>query len=60
MSHICIHKFVAKLYFLSMRYSLQEKISDMETENKILRQQTLLTASKGVAGHPSGFGNKVG
>ncbi|KAL1550095.1 myosin-6-like [Salvia divinorum] len=38
---------------------LQEKISDMETENKILRQQTLLTTSKGVPGHPSEFGNKV-
>ncbi|KAG6426969.1 hypothetical protein SASPL_111208 [Salvia splendens] len=40
-------------------HTLQEKISDMETENKILRQQTLLTASKGVAGHPSEFGYKV-
>ncbi|KAL1559627.1 Myosin-6 [Salvia divinorum] len=36
---------------------LQEKISDMETETKILRHQTLLTTSK--PGLQSEFGNKV-
>ncbi|XP_057781954.1 myosin-6-like [Salvia miltiorrhiza] len=40
-------------------HTLQEKISDMETENKILRQQTLLSTSKGVPGHPLEFGTKA-
>lgn len=40
-------------------HNLVEKISDMETENKILRQQTLLTTSKGVPEHPSNFVTKV-
>ncbi|KAL2556956.1 Myosin-6 [Forsythia ovata] len=32
---------------------LEEKISDMESENKILRHQTLVTPAKGVLEHPS-------
>ncbi|KAL3620549.1 hypothetical protein CASFOL_035461 [Castilleja foliolosa] len=39
--------------------SLVEKISDMESENKILRQQTLLNTSKGVSGNPSNMVTKV-
>ncbi|KAK6143975.1 hypothetical protein DH2020_020795 [Rehmannia glutinosa] len=38
---------------------LEEKISDVESENKILRQQTLLTTSKGVSEHPSPLVTKV-
>ncbi|CAA0815254.1 Myosin-6 [Striga hermonthica] len=38
---------------------LEEKISDMESENKILRQQTLLSAAKGVSDNPSHMATKV-
>lgn len=40
-------------------HNLEEKISDMETENKILRKQTLLTTSNGGPEHPSDFVTKV-
>ncbi|CAA2998159.1 myosin-6-like [Olea europaea subsp. europaea] len=39
-------------------HRLEEKISDMEIENKILRQQTLLPA-KGVSEHPSALATKI-
>ncbi|GFP91078.1 myosin-8 [Phtheirospermum japonicum] len=39
--------------------SLVEKISDMESENKILRQQTLLNTTKGVSENPSHMVTKV-
>ncbi|GER46091.1 myosin 2 [Striga asiatica] len=37
---------------------LEEKISDMESENKILRQQTLLSTAKGVSDNPSHMATK--
>lgn len=40
-------------------HKLQEKISDMETENKILRQQTLLSSTKGVPMPSSNISTKV-
>ncbi|KAK6164324.1 hypothetical protein DH2020_001188 [Rehmannia glutinosa] len=40
-------------------HSLEEKISDMESENKILRQQTLLAPSKGASEHPSALPTKI-
>ncbi|KAL0370424.1 UNVERIFIED_CONTAM: Myosin-6 [Sesamum angustifolium] len=40
-------------------HRLEEKISDMESENKILRQQTLLATSKGASGHSPDSVTKV-
>ncbi|KAG8389131.1 hypothetical protein BUALT_Bualt02G0197300 [Buddleja alternifolia] len=40
-------------------HRLEEKISDMETENKILRQQTLLTTSKGAPEYPLALPPKI-
>ncbi|KAK6164334.1 hypothetical protein DH2020_001198 [Rehmannia glutinosa] len=40
-------------------HSLEEKFSDMESENKILRQQTLLAPSKGASEHPSALPTKI-
>ncbi|KAI3449846.1 hypothetical protein Pfo_006511 [Paulownia fortunei] len=40
-------------------HRLEDKISGMESENKILRQQTLLTASKGALEHPSALATKI-
>lgn len=50
--------FVVTCFFLV--YRLEEKITDMESENKILRQQTLLTASKGSLTNPPAYATKVG
>ncbi|XP_011080138.1 myosin-6-like [Sesamum indicum] len=40
-------------------HRLEEKISDMESENKILRQQTLSAASKGASENPSALATKI-
>ncbi|KAL8494435.1 hypothetical protein ACS0TY_025301 [Phlomoides rotata] len=40
-------------------HTLEEKMSDMESENKILRQQTLLATSKGVSEHTSDSVSKI-
>ncbi|KZV21513.1 myosin-6-like, partial [Dorcoceras hygrometricum] len=39
-------------------HRLEEKITDMESENKILRQQTLLATSKGPSTHPPVYAAK--
>lgn len=44
---------------LSSPCRLEEKVSDMESENKVLRQQSLLTTSKGVSEHSSELVTKV-
>ncbi|KAK4407292.1 Myosin-6 [Sesamum angolense] len=41
-------------------HRLEEKISDIESENKILRQQTLSAASKGASENPSALATKNG
>ncbi|KAL0383683.1 UNVERIFIED_CONTAM: Myosin-6 [Sesamum calycinum] len=38
---------------------LEEKISDIESENQILRQQTLSAASKGASENPSALATKI-
>ncbi|KAL0459335.1 UNVERIFIED_CONTAM: Myosin-6, partial [Sesamum latifolium] len=40
-------------------HRLEEKISDMESENKILRQQTLSDAPKGASENPSALATKI-
>ncbi|KAL0305152.1 UNVERIFIED_CONTAM: Myosin-6, partial [Sesamum angustifolium] len=40
-------------------HRLEEKISDIESENKILRQQTLSAASKGASENPSALATKI-
>ncbi|KAL0419690.1 UNVERIFIED_CONTAM: Myosin-8 [Sesamum radiatum] len=40
-------------------HRLEEKISDIESENQILRQQTLSAASKGASENPSALATKI-
>lgn len=40
-------------------FRLEEKIHDMESENKVLRQHNLLTAFKSASEHPSALATKV-
>ncbi|KAK4418459.1 Myosin-6 [Sesamum alatum] len=40
-------------------HRLEEKISDMESENKVLRQQTLFAAPKGASENPAALATKI-
>lgn len=52
-----LQKLYSLLSLLAIR--LEEKIFDMESENKILRQQGLLTPAKRVSDHSPSLASKV-
>lgn len=56
-SVIVIQKHYSSLGLLAIR--LEEKFFDMESENKILRQQGLLTPAKWVSDHSPSLASKV-